>query len=273
MFFSPTSWLTVGLCLLVEQNQAKDSNTIDHDAVRAIIDPVATAPGSLVARFQPLMDFADSGCAPFPAVNAIGQIGGGLKASGPPSSQCLTNRDHGQVYSRVVNFGAVWGIMYAWYFPKESRWLDEGHRHEWVNAVLWLDSKSDPNLGNEPIPSITSISYERNDGLYSKTKHWFATGTRPWLPKVYQGIDPSLHRQGFSQPLVDWDSMPTPALEALNSFYWGHLDSQRCPFNAANVEDFVTRAFNAPWTEDSVPSPSKKPEPRCIRCGKDSEEA
>ncbi|KAL3664374.1 hypothetical protein V7S43_010697 [Phytophthora oleae] len=79
------------------------------------------------------------GCHPYPVVQADGSVSGGLKYSGRSDGSCKGY----QVYARSAWHSDVWGIMYAWYFPKVADNVSRaipGHRHYWEYAIIWIDN-------------------------------------------------------------------------------------------------------------------------------------
>lgn len=209
---------------------------INHDQVKFIEDYRATRPVSIVNHFQPGL-FPDVGCVPFPAVNAEGQVGGGLNPSGDVNGKCSHSR--GQVYSRTGQYKDKYAIMYSWYFPKDQ-FLElvaiVGQRHKWMSIVLWFD---------EPvtIDSITSaISYYAVDREYSK-KPMKINGVTKWR-KVFDAILPK-ERYDFQHPLTDWSTMPQAAREALDFHDFGPGVTQQPPFNTKNFQFQLAEAYRA----------------------------
>ena len=65
----------------------------------------------------------------------------GLEPTGSPSGSCSSSP--GQVYARAGSYQGAFAIMYSWYMPKDSPSSGLGHRHDWENAVIWLDAESE----------------------------------------------------------------------------------------------------------------------------------
>ena len=88
---------------------------IDHDKVK----PFAESASPLELAFKPQLVIGDHSCHPFAAVDADGNIGGGLKPAGGPSSNCR-EADRAQVYVRTMPIHVsgldMYALMYAWYF-------------------------------------------------------------------------------------------------------------------------------------------------------------
>ncbi|KAL6161157.1 hypothetical protein ACJQWK_08970 [Exserohilum turcicum] len=103
-------------------------DVIDHDKVVGFPETVpAGLVGQLMLKYKPYLKVFN-GCVPFPAVDAQGNTSGGLKPSGSDTSGCRS--DLGQVYARAGPYNGAFGIMYAWYMPKDSPSTGLGHRHE-----------------------------------------------------------------------------------------------------------------------------------------------
>ncbi|MFF7736308.1 NPP1 family protein [Streptomyces sp. NPDC007984] len=107
--------------------------------------------------FQPLFDYDSDGCYPAPAVDARGNLNGGLNNSGSITGGCKTGHlGNANTYSRAkCDKGTGWcGIVYALYFEKDQVVAGAdafGHRHDWEAAVVWYH-------GNDEWPSYVSVS-------------------------------------------------------------------------------------------------------------------
>jgi hypothetical protein len=107
--------------------------------------------------FQPLFDYDSDGCYPAPAVDASGNLNGGLKNSGSLGGGCKTGHlGNANTYSRAkCDKGTGWcGIVCTLYFEKDqaAAGVDAfGHRHDWEAAVVW-------HHGNGEWPSYVCVS-------------------------------------------------------------------------------------------------------------------
>ena len=168
--------------------------------------------GPVNAAFQPYLNVS-SGCVPFPAVDAAGNVGGGLDNSGAENGGCSSSR--GQVYVRQAKYGNLCAIMYAWYFPKDQNVNGPGnlgHRHDWEDIVVWLTSCTTNG-------QIRQISYSQH-GEYQKVTFNQSGGLKLYgaHPKVNYGqhggvldhdVSPT-DKVGGQQPGIAWETM-TPA--------------------------------------------------------------
>eukprot|EP00644_Phytophthora_capsici_P000917 jgi/Phyca11/109192/e_gw1.16.142.1 len=158
--------------------------TIDHDKVQPFKqpDPVTVSEKAAV-KYKPQLVIG-SGCVSFPAVNAAGDITGGLK--GTKSTDGCTEAPLGsQVYGRSTWYQDKWAMMFAWYFPKNF-WGGEGEsRHLWSNMVVWIDN---PALET---PKILGASLSRQTLDPPKALFLFSLADRQKVPyKKVTGIDP-----------------------------------------------------------------------------------
>ncbi|KAL8366383.1 hypothetical protein RB595_004924 [Gaeumannomyces hyphopodioides] len=190
---------------------------INHDAVVGFPETVPGGPiGANLLRFKPWLKVF-SGCVPFPAVDANGNTGGGLKPTGGSSSGCSKNL--GQVYARAGQYDGRWALMYSWYMPKDSPSPGLGHRHDWENCVVWIDDATSAS------PNIVAMAASGHGG-YDRTSGPFALdGTRPKIR--YFSNWPLNHQLGFTdveggeQPLVAWESLTDAARNALSTADFG----------------------------------------------------
>ncbi|KAL3656656.1 hypothetical protein V7S43_018435 [Phytophthora oleae] len=142
----------VVLCLVLDHSVL--GATIDHDKVQPFAQPdPVTISEKVAVKYKPQLLIA-GGCVSFPAVNAAGEITGGLK--GTKETDACTEAPLGsQVYGRSTWYQDKWAMMFAWYFPKNFWGGGAESRHHWANMVLWLDN---PTLET---PKILGASLSR----------------------------------------------------------------------------------------------------------------
>ncbi|KAF2218213.1 necrosis inducing protein-domain-containing protein [Elsinoe ampelina] len=207
---------------------------INHDAVVSIPQTVPdTALGQLYLRYKPFLQ-VQNGCVPFPAVDLAGNTGAGVATSGSSSGGCSSSK--GQVYARAGTSSGRFGIMYAWYFPKDSPSDGLGHRHDWESIVVWLSSSTGT-------PSILGVSASAHGG-YDKNTSPNLSGTSPLIR--YYSSWPINHQLGYTstkggqQPLVAWESLKKPVWLALNNTDFG---SANVPFKDENFAMNLALAY------------------------------
>ncbi|KAK1593574.1 necrosis inducing protein [Colletotrichum navitas] len=194
---------------------------IGHDQVVGFPETVpAGLVGDLYLKYKPYLKVFN-GCVPFPAVDAAGNTGGGLKTSGSSSGDC--SKSTGQVYARAGTYNGLYAIMYAYYMPKDSPSSGLGHRHDWENAVVWLSDMSES-------ATIVGVSASAHGNYDAKSSGFDLTSdTHPRLG--YESFWPLNHQMVFTsdtggqQPLIAWESLTDAARTAL----------QNTDFGSANV--------------------------------------
>ncbi|OWZ05920.1 LOW QUALITY PROTEIN: Necrosis inducing protein NPP1, partial [Phytophthora megakarya] len=151
--------------------------TINHDQVQPFAqpDPVTVSEKAAV-KFKPQLVIRD-GCASFPAVNAAGEITGGLKGT-KDTEDCEEAPLGPQMYGRSAWYQDKWAIVYAWYFPKNFCAYEAKKRHDWASMVVWLDNpalETPKILGAslsqqtlEPLKIAFLSMTERNEEPYRK---------------------------------------------------------------------------------------------------------
>lgn len=217
-------WIATPMSLLVAGTAI--AAVIPHDQVQ----PIPAAAESYMFKFQPLLKVED-GCVPFPAVDANGNISGGLAATGARNGGCSSSV--GQIYVRAQNRYGLCAVMYAWYFPKDQVW--DGHRHDWESAVVWLSSCSDS-------ANVVAVSYSAHAG-YDKSTSPPMDGTHPKVRYFTNGITNhqlgSTSSAGGQQPLIQWEKMPAAARDALTNTSFG---SANVPMKDANFVNNLVKA-------------------------------
>ncbi|KAH6983084.1 necrosis inducing protein [Ilyonectria sp. MPI-CAGE-AT-0026] len=188
---------------------------IDHDAVVGFAEAVpSTTAGALYLKYKPYLKVFN-GCVPFPAVDAAGNTGGGLKTTGDSSSGCSSST--GQVYARGATVNGKYGIMYSWYMPKDSPASGLGHRHDWENAVVWLDSLSTS-------AKVVGMAVSQHGGYDTSSTGTFS-GNSPLVGYIsYVVVNHQMiftDTKGGQQPLIAWESLTDAARTALTNTDFG----------------------------------------------------
>lgn len=211
---------------------------IAHDAVVGFAEQAATTGEQKSAlNFRPYLHVVN-GCVPFPSVDAAGNVGGGLAPTGGTNAGCSSSV--GQVYVRSAWYNGVWAIMYSWYMPKDEPSSDIGHRHDWENAVVWIDN---PDTAN---PVVLAVSVSEHGGYsYALAGGVTFSGTHPIVK--YESIWPLDHALFLDdtvstgvQPLIHWNQLTSAAQSTLTSYDYG---SANVPFKDANFTNNLAKAW------------------------------
>ncbi|KAG7393990.1 hypothetical protein PHYBOEH_005945 [Phytophthora boehmeriae] len=215
-----------------------NAGTIDHDKVQPIPEPEpVTVSEKAGVKYKPEL-LIELGCVTFAAVNAAGEINGGLKPTGGTSG-CEISLLGSQVYGRGTWYNDVWAIMYAWYFPKNFWQMAPTRRHYWANLVVWINN---PELES---PTMLGISYSRGDNRYSKLTPPPGNATHQsfYHSLQYLAGPPFLDytiRGGEFQDLIMWEQLPDVAREALSTADFGRA---KVPFIDDNFMDKLEKAY------------------------------
>ncbi|RDW59727.1 Npp1-containing protein [Coleophoma cylindrospora] len=191
--------------------------------------------GDVYLAYQPYL-YVVNGCVPFPAVDAAGDTNAGLKTTGASNGDCSSST--GQIYVRGETYGSYYGLMYAWYMPKDEPSDGLGHRHDWEGAIVWLADSTSTTADN-----IVAVCPSAHGGWDCSTSGYSVSGTQPLID--YYSIWPVDHQCGLTstvggtQPLIAWESLPTVAQTALATTDFG---SAIVPFIDANFETNLGKA-------------------------------
>ncbi|KUF96972.1 hypothetical protein AM588_10006617 [Phytophthora nicotianae] len=258
------------------------AGTIDHDKVQPFAQPVpVTIAEKAAVMFKPQLHISQ-GCVSFPAVNAAGEISGGLK--GTKNTEGCTEAPLGsQVYGRAKWYQDKWAMVFAWYFPKSFWSFEAVDRHYWASMVLWLDNpalsapkiigaslqqqllKKRGFLGfmftepREPYFKQTSIDIMSYVGAqrirlnpigYRRWSYNFTPGSNVstrvthtyWNSFEYLALHFS-ETDGQFQDLIMWEQLTDEARLALNSADFGE---SKVPFNDENIEETLELAWAFP---------------------------
>lgn len=152
------------------------------------------------------------------------QSSGGLQDTGSSEGGCR-DPNKGQIYTRGAWYKGRFGIMYAYYFPKDapiSGNVAGGHRHDWENLVVWIDNPANAN------PRILGAAASAH-GKYEKSANPPRVGNS--IKVEYYTRFPLNHALQFTETpgrsyyLSDWNAMGATERNALT----------QASFGAANV--------------------------------------
>eukprot|EP00644_Phytophthora_capsici_P000899 jgi/Phyca11/108964/e_gw1.16.433.1 len=267
------------LCLAVAQTA--HGAIIDHDKVQPFAQPEpVTISEKAAVKYKPQLVIFDS-CVSFPAVNAVGDITGGLK--GTSGTNACTEAPLGsQVYGRSTWYQGKWAMMFAWYFPKNFWNLESRSRHLWANMVLWLDNpaletptilgaslsrqtlevpkwlfipsgvqQKDSYSKATPIPPMGFVGTQQirtaRIGRFQYTYNY--TGGSTISTRVSQSYPDTsgwvgldfTYLDGQYQDLIMWNQLTDQARAALESADFGR--DTKVPFNDKNFEAALAQAW------------------------------
>ncbi|KAE8149796.1 necrosis inducing protein [Aspergillus avenaceus] len=193
---------------------------VSHDSIPPFPETIPdSATGKTFKKFAPYLHIAH-GCQSYPAVAANGDVSGGLKDTGSATGGCR-DQGKGQTYVRGGWHNDRYGIMYAWYMPKDmpNSGISTGaHRHDWENVVIWVDN---PAVENPTLLGGAASGH----GSYKKTDSPPRQGDKP-LVEYFTNF-PTNHELQFTKtigrdlPLVAWESLPEAARQGLETANFG----------------------------------------------------
>nr|AEZ06578.1 Nep1-like protein [Hyaloperonospora arabidopsidis] len=220
-------------------------NRAPHDQIQPYAQPEeTTVTEKAAARYKPSLH-SSHGCYPYPAVDAEGRTNGGLKATGGSRSKCGQPYMGGQVYARGKWCDEQFGIIFAWYFPKDSVRDGVGHRHDWEWATIWLNN---PEANVSEILGVTTIGSgkpKRTNKLKRENRNGDTVkldyrdhGRRHYI--ALSGND------GELQPLIMWDQMTEASRCALNTVGWNK--HRLMPLADTVFDNNLATAYGTPAT-------------------------
>eukprot|EP00644_Phytophthora_capsici_P000878 jgi/Phyca11/109089/e_gw1.16.427.1 len=269
--------LAVVLSLSIVHCAHGEPVTINHDQVQPFAQPEpVTISEKAAVKFKPQIHITD-GCVPFPAVNAAGEVSGGLNPT-KYTDGCTESPMGSQVYGRASWYRDHWAIMYAWYFPKNFRAFFARGRHGWANMVLWLDN---PALENQKLLGA-SLSQQT---LKAEKILFIPLDEREKEPyQKFNGIPPmgfvgmqeirhtQLSRWSWNYTYEGGSNVSTRVIHMMDKFDWIHLsflgrdgeyqdlimweqltDEARAGLNSADFGDTF-----APFTDDNFKTALEK---------------
>ena len=227
------------VCSMLGKAEAKK---VPHNSIEAYSTPF----NWWTNRGMPIIRF-DQGCMAYAAVKPNGDYSGGLKPSGSPGGGCRTSRFM-QVYTRSRFLstaaerrafpGAHVAIMYAYFFPKDQgnrqgrlaarryklfglKW--GGHRYDWEEVVVFLDSKG--NALRAAVSSHGKYRKARRSG--SGAKYWSGNrikvkyGIITPLSQFNNGIYFTTKGSTAKPKEACWFLMPKAMRDSISKVNWG----------------------------------------------------
>ncbi|QDS75795.1 hypothetical protein FKW77_000112 [Venturia effusa] len=192
--------------LLVQAGLIERQDTVGNDDIVGLAAAIPSgAAGAVYKAYQPYL-YVYNGCVPFPAVDASGNTNEGLSPSGASNGDCSIST--GQVYVRAAQSGSYYGVMYAWYMPKDEPSDGLGHRHEWEGVIPF-------------VPLLMAWI----GGWDCSTTEFTLSGTSPLIK--YESVWPINHQMwqtttvGGMQPMVAWESLTAVVQNALETTDFG----------------------------------------------------
>lgn len=195
--------------------------TIAHDSVVPFAEPAAnTTEQRAAVMFKPQLHITN-GCHPYAAVDAQGHTNGGLAPTGATDGGCSNAAGRTLVYGRAAWYNGFYGIMYAWYFPKDSPSSGLGHRHDWENVIIWIDN---PTYYS---PTLFAVSASVSDGYtpYYPPEIGYFDGFSSKIEYANVFLDHRVREttlQGEKQPLIMWEQLTDAARMALEQTDFGY---------------------------------------------------
>ncbi|KAK1507577.1 NPP1 domain-containing protein [Colletotrichum tamarilloi] len=226
---------------------------IDHDRVTAFSQNASPGlEGQLELRFNPDL-YVSGGCDPYPAVDATGSLGAGLKPTGGGRSGCGDGQG-GQVYvRRGVSQGRV-GVMYSYYFPK-VRWAkgdNNGHRHYWASIVVWINRwgcQVDDTTSAWPVGVSFTTDHLKwgtanaGDITFKSSDVGVDMPTHPRMQIHDNAMAPFTGADGdkiYERTLIGWDSLPDEAVQALTDVKY---EKTEVPFIDVNFQRHLDASY------------------------------
>ncbi|KAE8159773.1 necrosis inducing protein [Aspergillus tamarii] len=224
--------------IAVQGSPMEKRAVVNHDSITPFPETVPnTATGNAYKKFEPYLHIAH-GCQSYPAVAANGDVSGGLQDTGSATGGCR-DQSKGQTYVRGGWHNGRYGIMYAWYMPKDmpNSGVSAGaHRHDWENVVIWVNNPANNN------PTLLGGAASGH-GSYKKTDNPPREGDRPKVE--YFTNFPTNHELQFTNtlgrdlPLIAWESLPEAARQGLESAEFGKAT---VPFKDSTFEGNLAKA-------------------------------
>lgn len=206
-------------------------------AEAAILTPLPANASTFQEKYKPYFDYDSDSCFPAAAIDANGNLNGGLAPSGSLTGGCRTNHlGKANTYSQSRCKNGWCAYVYTLYFEKDqcdpTGITECGHRHDWESVVVFQKQ-------GEERPRYLSAS---RHGGYSTHPINEVPMDGNHVKIVYHKDGPSTHAFRFAQ----WGEVP----EAWGDGGWDKpalltLDTMR--------SDLRTKLSDAAWGSANFP--------------------
>jgi hypothetical protein len=181
-------------------------------------------------RFQPVYDYDKDGCYSTPAIDANGNLNGGLNPTGALNGNCRdqSDLDNTNGYSRAKCNNGWCAIMYDLYFEKDQALAGSsigGHRHDWEHVVVWVQNDQVKYVSTSAHGgfSVYNSTQVRFDGTHAKIVY-HKDGIRTHAFRLATSGDepPENHYGQWQAPdLVGWNGYPAGVRDKLTNANFG----------------------------------------------------
>ncbi|MET9761987.1 NPP1 family protein [Streptomyces sp. NPDC006372] len=113
-------------------------------ASAAVLTPLPENATAFQKKYQPLFDYDEDGCYPAAAIDANGNLNGGLAPTGSAGGGCKSNHlGKANTYAQALCKNGWCGIVYTLYFEKDQATSGFGHRHDMESVVVFVKQNPD----------------------------------------------------------------------------------------------------------------------------------
>ncbi|MGW0709400.1 NPP1 family protein [Streptomyces sp. NPDC002643] len=230
---------------------------LSGSANASVLNPLPANAGTFQKKYMPLFDYDTNGCLPAAAVDANGNLNGGLQDSGSITGGCHTNHlGKANTYSQLWCKNGWCAYVYTLYFEKDQaqNGLNFGHRHDWEAVVVfqkqgeesprYLSASRHGGFSTHPISEVPmgKLAGEKNYNRVEIVYHKDSSSTHAFRFAKW-GEAPKARGNGqWDQPaLVDMYKMADKPRNALWNSKW---DKANFPLTG-NLQSNINKAREA----------------------------
>ncbi|MET8079676.1 NPP1 family protein [Streptomyces sp. NPDC005303] len=132
----------LGKAVLVLGSAAALAVGMAGSASAGVLNPLPYSGATFQAKYQPYFDYDSDSCFPAAAVDANGNVNGGLKESGSMTGGCRSGHlGKANTYAQSLCKNGWCAYAYTLYFEKDqcdpTGITNCGHRHDWESVVVF----------------------------------------------------------------------------------------------------------------------------------------
>lgn len=243
------------------------ATTISHSTITPWDDAVS----AIEKKFEPAVRF--SGCQPYPVINHVGEISGGLKPTGTRTRGC-SDKTKRQVQIRTACFvegqtdiaygsgnffigdlgsGEMCAVMYSYYFAKDVGAIFGigGHRHDWESVVVWIrDGQKVVGVSYSGHGQFQKLRGDDADRINShpKVDYTYRNGVTEFTHSMREGTgDNSFYVTGLK--VNSWSAMALYRPNLLSALEEHDFGNAIYPQENTRFAIELNRAWNAAWKD------------------------
>ena len=226
----------LGKTLLIALSATALTVGLQGSASAGVLNPLPFSGSTFQNKYMPLFDYDSDSCFPAAAIDANGNVNGGLKTTGSITGGCRSGHlGKANTYAQSVCKNGWCAYLYTLYFEKDQTLNGSdafGHRHDWESVAVFQKQGSEKpsylaasrhgGYSTHPINEVP-MSGNRVEIVYHKdgaSTHAFRFAKWGETPEAWG------NGSWDAPTLVNYSALSGTLQSRLNDTDWGHANFQ-----------------------------------------------